>query len=175
MAGITREYWLEYAKSNVTGSIESRVKAGERLDTFLSWVWSIYTGIFALGMMLQYLVCSPGRLIILAQPILVIMFARFFCVYVGMPGSSAADPNAVEEIIKAHVEITSKKMRRLKVAIIATVISILSICVALVGYNLMDPDLSLKRELTTLKLKKDRAELIKSLEDTTNPGKPANK
>lgn len=91
-----------------------------------------------------------------------------------MPGSSAADPNAVEEIIKAHVEITSKKMRRLKVAIIATVISILSICVALVGYNLMDPDLSLKREINTMKIQKEKAALLKSLADTSKPGKTIN-
>lgn len=158
MSGISREYWLDYAKTNVSNSIESREKAAKRLDDFLFWVWGIYTGAFATGSILQYFNNSTAQMIVAVQPVFVIMFARFFCTYVSMPSSVKADPNVISEIIEGHILIVNIKRIRLRNAIIATVISMMSLCVAMAGYNILDPNLKLKQEINTLKLRKEKCD-----------------
>ena len=34
MAGIDRDYWLDFAKDGVSNSIQNREKAAEKIDTF---------------------------------------------------------------------------------------------------------------------------------------------
>ncbi len=152
MAGIDRDYWLEYAKDGVSKSIESREKAADRLDTFLLWVWGIYTTIFVLGSILEFLSTDFWQLVICAQPILVIMLGRFACNMVSMPTSINADPAVVAEIIDGHTNIVLARKKRLSFAILMTLLSIFSLFVALIGYNALDPQKQLKAELQKQKL-----------------------
>lgn len=160
MAGIDRDCWLDFAKDGVFKSIESREKAADKLDTFLGWTWIVYTSIFALGSLLNFVSSNIWQLFWLAQPILIIMLARYFCVVVSMPSTNnddsvRADPNDVASIIDSFKLIVDDKRKKLKVAKIFTFISILSITAALVGYNYCDPDKKLKQEIQSAKLKKE--------------------
>ena len=166
MAAIDRDYWLDYAKDGISKSIESRDKAAEKLDTFLTWVWGIYTSVFALASLFNYVSTNICQLIFVAQPILIIMLSRFFCTMVTMPYTNnddnmLADPNDVASIIDSFKLIVKHKKNKLRTAIIFTFISIISISLALVGYNFFDSDKQLKREIQTAKLNKDlRDQLI---------------
>jgi len=168
MAGIDRDYWLDFAKAGVSNSIESREKAADKLDSFLGWTWLIYTSIFALGSLLNFVSSNFWQLVWLAQPILIIMLSRFVCAIVSIPSSSndddlRADPNDVASIINSFQVIVEDKRRKLNIAKIFSFISILSITAALIGYNYCDPDKELKMHIQTLKLKKDLSsqEIIK--------------
>jgi len=160
MAGIDRDYWLDFAKDGVSKSIESREKAADKLDTFLGWTWLVYTSIFALGSLLNFVSSNIWQLIWIAQPILIIMLSRYFCAVVSMPSTNnddniRADPNDVASIIDSFRVIVEDKKRKLSVAKIFTFISIFSITAALVGYNYCDPDKILKQQIQTAKLQKD--------------------
>jgi hypothetical protein len=160
MAGIDRDYWLDFAKDGVSKSIESREKAADKLDTFLGWTWLVYTSIFALGTLLNFVSSNIWQLFWLAQPILIIMLARYFCTLVSMPStnnddSTRADPNDVASIIDSFILIVDDKRKKLRIAKIFTFISIFSITAALIGYNYCDPDKTLKQEIHTAKLKKE--------------------
>lgn len=158
MAAIDRDYWLDFARENVSKSIQSREDAATKLDDFLSWLWTIYTSIFALGSLLGYISNNVQQLVAVSLPVLVIMLARLFCKMVSMPsitGAATADPNVVPEIIEGFVLIVADKKRKLRIAVTWTIFSILSICIALTGYNLFDGNRELKREIETAKLKKD--------------------
>lgn len=154
MAGIDRDYWLDYAKDAVSKSIDSREKAADRLDTFLLWIWGIYTTIFVLGSILDFLSANIWQLVVCAQPILVIMIARYTCIMVSMPTSVSADPAVVAEIIDGHTTMVLERKRKLNRAILLTLVSIVSLFVALVGYNALDPQKLLKQELYAQKLRK---------------------
>lgn len=174
MAGIDRDYWLDFAKEGVSKSIESREKAADKLDTFLGWTWLVYTSIFALGSLLNFVSSNIWQLVWLAQPILIIMLARYFCAIVSMPSTNdddkvSADPNDVASIIDSFKLIVKYKKTKLQVAKVFTFISIFSITAALVGYNYCDPDKILKQQIQTLKLKKDLSnqEVIKPKQQTT--------
>lgn len=160
MAGIDRDYWLDFAKDGVSKSIGNREKAAERLDSFLTWVWGIYTSVFALASIFNFVGSNIFQLIWVAQPILIIMLARYFCAIVSMPSSNdddeiSADPNDVASIIESFKLIVADKKEKLEVAKISTLISILSITVALVGYNYCDPNKDLKHKIETSKLRKE--------------------
>jgi len=159
MAGIDRDYWLEFAKDGVSKSIESREKAADKLDTFLVWIWGIYTSVFALASLFNFLSGNICQLILVAQPILIVMLSRFFCAMVSMPStnndSNRADANDVASIIDSFQIIVNDKRKKLRRAIFFTVISIISISAALVSYNFFDPNKQLKDEIQTAKLKKD--------------------
>lgn len=158
MAANNSDFWLDYVEKSITESRESRDKAAERLDTFLKWVWGIYTSVFALASIFDYLSNSIIQLILVVQPIIIIIIARFYCTLVSMPGSASADPAVVEEIKKAHKQIVQRKIRKLNHALIAAIISIVSLCVALIGYNISDPSRDIKAEIQQLELEKERME-----------------
>ena len=160
MAVIDRDYWLEFAKNGVSNSIASRENAAEKLDSFLTWIWSIYTGVFALASLFSFVSSDIWQLIWVAQPVLVIMLARYFCTIVSMPSANndaqtSADPNDVASIIDSFILIVADKKKKLKVAKIFTLISICSLTAALVGYNYCDPNKELKQDIQIQKLKKE--------------------
>ncbi len=157
MAGIDRDYWLDFAKEGVSKSIESREKAADKLDSFLNWIWVIYTSMFALASLFNLVSANIWQLIWVAQPVLIIMMSRYFCTIVSMPSSNnddsiRADPSDVASIIDSFQIIVLDKKRKLEIAKVFTFISILSITIALVGYNICDPDKKIKTEIQTMKL-----------------------
>ena len=160
MAGIDRDYWLEFAKDGISKSIENREKSADKLDTFLTWIWGIYTSVFALASLFNFVSSDIWQLIWVGQPILIIMLARYFCTIVSMPSSNndaniSADPNDVASIIDSFKLIVEDKRKKLDIAKLFTLVSILSITTALIGYNYFDPNKELKIELQLLKLKKE--------------------
>jgi len=160
MAGIDRDYWLDFAKDGVSQSIGNREKAAEKLDTFLTWIWGIYTSVFALASLFNFVSSNIWQLIWVAQPILIIMLARYFCTIVSMPSTNndekiSADPNDVASIIDSFKLIVQDKKKKLEVAKFFTLISILSLTASLVGYNYYDPNKAIKQELQTKKLQKE--------------------
>lgn len=164
MTGIDRDYWLDFAKEGVANSIQNREKSAEKLDTFLSWIWGIYTSIFALGTLFNVIGSNILQLFWVAQPILIIMLARYFCTIVSMPSSNnderfSADPNNVASIIDSYKFIVNHKKFKLKIAKLFTLISIISLSASLVGYNYCDPDKALKQELKTKQFQKDISKL----------------
>jgi hypothetical protein len=158
MSAIDRDYWLDFAKEGISKGIESREKAAERLDTFLTWIWSIYTSLFALASLFNYVSSYIWQLVFVAQPILIIVLARYFCTIVSMPSTNdnddmRADPNDVASIIDSYIIIVEDKKRKLRIAKIMTFISIISVSIALVGYNLFDKNKEIKQDIQTMKLK----------------------
>lgn len=158
MAIIDRDYWLEFARESVSKSIQTREDAATKLDEFLSWIWTIYTSIFALASLLGYVDNDIRQLLSISQPILFIMWARLACKIVAMPSvtdSQNADPNVVPEIIESFQLIVADKKRKLRWAVFLTFVSMFSICIALIGYNLFDSNKEIKINLQAAKLKKD--------------------
>jgi len=158
MPGIDRDHWLDFAKDNVSKSIQRREDAATKLDDFLSWLWGIYTSIFALASLLGFMSNSLELLISVSQPILIIMLARFTCKMVLMPSindSANADPNVVPEIIESFMIMVADKKKKLRMAIFGTIVSVISICFALIGYNVFDSNKEIKQKIQKEALKKE--------------------
>ncbi len=169
MAGIDRDFWLEYAKNGVLGNITSTEAAAKNLDTFLMVLWTIFTTAFAVASFLDALSGTWWQIVLVGLPILVIMVARYYCTLVSLPSFKdgvEADPNIVEEIIDSYIIISHDKKNRLKIANQLTLVAILSVFIALVGYNQLDPNRAIKDKIKLNKLLKDEKDTYK-LTDTS--------
>lgn len=155
MAGIDRDFWLDFAKDAASKNIEVRELAADKINTFLEWVWNIYTLLFAIGSLFEIFGTDLLRLILVSQPILIIMLARYCCLLVTMPSSLKANPNNISKIIEGYMLVVNAKAKKLNNALIATVISMISICIALIAYNVLEPNKDLKKELVQRKLLKE--------------------
>ncbi len=181
---IDDEFWLKYSKDGITKNLESKEKAALRLDTLLVSIWGVYTSIFAAANLFNFVSSNIWQLIWVSQPILIVMLAKFLCTLVLIPSCDDKDIayiNDVASIIESYKKMISNAKRELKVAIVATLISILSIIVAIVGYNQCDPNKKIKEELQTLKIekeisvtKKEISANYKEINSTTNAQKQLN-
>lgn len=159
MAGADTEFWLDYAKNKITAGIEAREKAAEKLDTFLAWLWGIYSGVFALGSFFDYFTNNLLQLLLLLLPLFMIMWARYRCIHVSMPIDSVKmDPNIVTEIMEGYDNVVEIKSTRLRNAQVWVFISIFSLVLAFFGYNYFDAQKELKNELQVKKLNKSLKE-----------------
>lgn len=154
---IDDEFWLKYQKDGINKSLASKEKAAARLDTILVSIWAIYTGIFATANLLNLVSYNVCQLIWVSQPILVIMLAKLLCNLVLIPSCDDKDIayiNDVASIIESYKKMISNAKNDLKVAIVATLISIFSIIFAIVGYNQCDPNKKINEKLKTLNIEK---------------------
>ena len=155
---IDDEFWLKYSKDGISKNLESKEKAAARLDTLLISIWGVYTSIFALANLFNFVSSNIWQLIWISQPILIVMLAKFLCTLVLIPRCDNQDIayiNDVASIIESYKKMISNAKRELKMAIWATLISIISVIVAIVGYNQCDPNKKIKEELQTLKIEKE--------------------
>ena len=72
-----------------------------------------------------------------------------------MPDTVNVDANNVNDIIIGYKKLVDYKKKKLKVAIVFSVLSIISICIGIIGYNVKDPNKKLKEEIQIAKMKKD--------------------
>ncbi len=158
MTTLDRDFWLTYARNNVIESIENRNKAAKAIDTFLLWIWLIYTSIFALGSFFDQLSSDLTHLITVAQPIFFIMLARWFCLWVQMPTSIKADPQVMEEIMDGYIEIVKSKKNRLKLALGSSLFAILSLTFALISFSHFDPNRRISTDIEQLELSRSLRE-----------------
>jgi hypothetical protein len=140
--------WFDYARKTIFNSNENLEKAAGKLDTFLAVLWSVYTAMFALGTLFNFLNSSGWQLILLALPVLSMMIARYFCVEVSMPslfykskgktsgnGNDEFKPDDAKSIISSYKQVDARKRKNLKWANNFTLVSILFITAGLLLYN----------------------------------------
>lgn len=137
---IKDDFWLDFAENSIAKSIESREKAAEKLDTYVTFLWTLYTGIFTTAVITDLLDASTVQLIWAALPIPVLLISKFLCTLVPMPSTLHnsklyADPNNVSSIIDAFKNIVKIKRNKLLRAQISTFVGIMCIPGALIGYN----------------------------------------
>lgn len=163
---IDDEFWLKFSKDGISKKLESLEKAASRLDTLLVSIWAIYTSIFALANLFNFVSSNIWQLIWISQPILIVTLAKFLCTLVLIPSCDNQDIayiNDVASIIESYKKMISSAKRELKVAIWITFISILSIIFAIIGYNQCDPNKKFKEELQTLEIEKEISVIKKEI------------
>lgn len=157
---IDDEFWLKMAADRISNSITSRETAADKLDTFLEWIWGIYTSIFALASFFDAISSNIWQLIWVAQPILILMVARYCCHSVSLPsmdkkGEFNVVPDNVPAIMDTFKLIVQNKKSKLRVARFFTLVSIFSLMASLIGYNYCNPEKDLKQQIKIAILEKD--------------------
>jgi hypothetical protein len=137
---IDDQYWLKFAKEAVTKAITSRDEAATKLDTYLNVVWTIYTSAFAIGTAFNVIQNDFWIRVIMALPIIILPIARLYCIRVQLPVSVQIHFDQPEDIEKnGYKVILTAKNKRLGHAKTLTIISVLSIAVAVFLFKLNVP------------------------------------
>jgi hypothetical protein len=125
------EYWLKYAKTSIESSITSRNQGAAKLETMVLWFWGLYTASFTIGVSINLIEASVPVLILLASPVVLLIFSYWFCVLAQLPVNAEFDANIPFEIKEAYNSGLKVKNTRFKIALASTFVSALLLGTAL--------------------------------------------
>jgi hypothetical protein len=132
-------FWLKFAKDHITDAVSSRDEAAKTLDTYLKFVWAIYTGFFAISTAFSIIPGSVITKLVMGLPVLIIPIAGFYCVKTQLPVFESFHPDEPDSIIRdLYAKIISQKNKDLTTAKLLALISALSIGVAVFIFRLGD-------------------------------------
>ena len=138
---IDEYFWLKYAKEHVSNAIQRVNEAASKLETFLGVVWGIYTTAFAVTLAFDSISDDLLIRLILALPVILLPIARYCCTWVQLPVYVLFKYNAPESIEEHCYGLTiTTKNKRMQWAKAFSLVSVLSICLALAMFKIKGND-----------------------------------
>ncbi len=135
---VNDEFWLKYGKTSVEEAISRRDEAAAKLEKMTLWFWAIYTASFTIGVTIHELNAEFWILLILASPIVFIILTYWACVVVQLPVYAKFTANIPFEIRRSYMTRVQAKHDRMQKAKRLTLLSALSVGVALASLSLVE-------------------------------------
>jgi hypothetical protein len=136
---IDDQYWFELSDQLVRNTQQGPAEAAEKLQTFVQWLWGIYTGGAAIGLTLSPQSFSRVQLTLIALGSLALVVVYWFAVYVQLPVAVEFDPRSPTEIREAYKFGVSVKNRRLQWTILASALAAVLMTLGLVWDKIAPP------------------------------------
>jgi len=133
---IDKQFWFDLSKEMVEGAASKRNEAAVKLQKFIVWLWGIYTASAAVGIALSKTSYSLPVIILIASPSTILIFAYWLALWVQMPVPARFDRRIPAEIRDAHKKGVKTKSRKLKCAIVLSLISAVLVSLALIAASL---------------------------------------
>ena len=136
---VNDQYWFTYSESLVTNGLENRNKAAATIQSFILWLWGIYTASASIGFALSGKELDPllTAFIALASASIIAVYAG--TVWVQMPLSVPFDPRSPEDIANVYLENMKAKNYRLQFTLWLSIISAIMVSVSLVVASVAKP------------------------------------
>ncbi|MDQ2753749.1 MAG: hypothetical protein M3R72_12070, partial [Bacteroidota bacterium] len=96
---IDDNFWLKYAKDHTEKATDLVNAGADKLDTFLTWAWGIYTAVFTVSIILNLVTDDYTARFIMALPVIIIPIAKFLCISVQLPVFASYFPDMPDSII----------------------------------------------------------------------------
>jgi hypothetical protein len=128
---INDAYWFSYSKTVVDRAIQSRDDAAEKLQTYVAWLWTVYTLGASVGFALGKLSLDFWPAILVSSPVLALVIVYWMTVWVRVPVLCQFDPRIPEQIEKLYSHNLLLKQRRLKLTLVAAAAAALLVSCAL--------------------------------------------
>lgn len=117
------EFWLKYAKDEITNSNASLTDSAARLEKMTIWFWGLYTTSYTIGVTTNIIDAPPGVLILLASPIGLLIITYWLCVRAQLPVNGTYDPRIPSEILHAYNTGRAERHKRFQSALNSTFIA----------------------------------------------------
>lgn len=131
-------FWLADMKNCLRDVWSIQKNAADKLVSFVTWLWSSYSALFAGSSIIfsEQISGMPLYLFVfMVAPILLLPFAYYFCVRAQMPREeSIIDYRMPEFIEKSNLILMLKKSKSFRLAGSATFLSILSFVAAILSF-----------------------------------------
>ncbi|HEY2721624.1 MAG TPA: hypothetical protein VGI82_07860 [Chitinophagaceae bacterium] len=130
-------YWLKFAKDHVTNALTARDDAASKLDTFITYVWSVYTAVFTAALAFGEVPAKNWVKFIMVLPVILFPVAKFLCMEVQLPVPVNFYPNIPQSIENdGYATIIRSKNRMLNIAKAAVIVSAFSIALSIFVFRL---------------------------------------
>lgn len=96
---IDDKFWLNYAKVHTEKAVDTVNAGADKLDSFLTWSWTIYTTVFTAGIFFNSIEGAYWSKIIMALPVIIIPIAKMLCIQVQLPVFTRFYPNVPDSIV----------------------------------------------------------------------------
>ena len=125
-------FWLKYAKDHTEKATDLVNSGADKLDSFLTWAWGIYTTVFTAAIILNQVSDSASSRIIMALPVIIIPIAKFLCIRVQLPVFAKYFPDIPDSIVQdLYSAVINKKHKLFNWAIGIAILGILNIALSL--------------------------------------------
>lgn len=124
-------YWFNYSKTIVDGALKSRDDAADKLQTFVGWLWTVYTAGTAIGFSLGKLSLELGPALLVSSPVVALVIVYWMTVWVRVPVLRTFDPQIPSRIALVYAENVKEKQKRLKLTLVAAAGAALLVACAL--------------------------------------------
>ena len=124
-------YWFSYSKILIDGALKSRDDAADKLQTFVGWLWTVYTAGAVVGAALGKLSVSATQNVFIGLPIVFLIIAYLSCIRVRIPVITGFDPRIPDSIAAAYKHNLLLKQQRLLSALFFTAASGLLVAIAI--------------------------------------------
>lgn len=125
------EYWLKYAKTVVENSISTVNDATVKLEAAAKAIWGIYSVGYITEIVTKAFNVPFWLQIILALPIVILIYTYWACTNVQMPVVSKFDPRIPEEIRDSYIEVLGIKNKHFYNAFISTFVFVVVFAISL--------------------------------------------
>jgi hypothetical protein len=110
---VNAAYWFGFSKSLVDGAMKSRDDAAEKLQSYVAWLWTVYTAGTVVGINLGKLSLNLWPAILIGSPIIALLGVYWLTVWVRTPTLVRFDPRVPADIELAYQHNLSRKQARL--------------------------------------------------------------
>src|SRR6266568_2507572 len=131
---IDDQYWFNLSKTLVDASTKARDDAAAKLQTTITWFWTVYTAAvtISVGAGLPAKRFPPAVFVLLALPSVILIVAYWMTVRAQMPVDLEFDPRSPDDIQRAYNSGLGKKERALSLALFFSFLAALALGAALV-------------------------------------------
>ena len=124
------QYWFDLSKTLADDATTLRTEAAAKLQTMVSWFWTVYTGAVTIGAVA--LKNLPGHILgWLAAPSPILVLAYWMTTRAQMPADIEFDPRSPDDIQRAFNDGMERKKLALSWALVLSFIAALVLAIAL--------------------------------------------
>lgn len=106
-------YWFAFSKTLIDGALKSRDDAAATLQTFVGWLWTLYTAGAVVGINLGKLSFSLPLSLLIASPAVILIGVYWMTVWVRTPEVCVFDPRVPDQIEAAYNHNLKRKQCKL--------------------------------------------------------------
>jgi hypothetical protein len=129
---IDDQYWFDLSKTLIDDSTKARNDAAAKLQTTITWFWTVYTAAITIGAALAAKKFPWYVFVLLSLPSVVLIVAYWMTVRAQMPADVQFDPRSPDDIQTAYNNGLKKKKKALSLALAFSLLAAVVLGAALV-------------------------------------------
>ena len=137
---INDQYWFDYSEKLITNGQEVLDNAVVKIQSFVLWLWGIYTASTAIGFALSGKELALCTTLFIASPSVLLIMTYACTVWVQAPVLMKFDPRSPDDIKIVYSKNIEQKSERIKLTIILLVIAAIMVSFAIIVASIAKPN-----------------------------------